>query len=400
MSLRKLEEEDMTTTLINQSTRIVKSFLSVVLIWMLLGLPAYAADNGDFTVIYDGSSNPRHHEYISLLQGQQFFEKIASDLNSTLALPRDIPIVLGECNVVNAGWLSDDSVIVICYELIDSFYDTFTWIENSSQERLDNLVLGNLEFTFYHELAHALIDLYDLSNAFPMREEDNADQLATVLLIQKDDAGAALSAAFSFGVSNAPTPQWDVHSLDEQRAYNIKCLVYGSDPARYESMVLDGSLPIERAPYCPEEYEQVMNGWANMLEQYVSFLEESTPYGSEETSAQQVYRVTFRLTTGDAGGVMVIAGNQALLRTTFLNETGQQEQVDQVMTRQLLPDGSGYEYRGTTPTYADTDIPHPSYQPDIVYLHSSGSDSLNIEIVDAVDGRRFQTEITNIEAVN
>jgi hypothetical protein len=40
---------------------------------------------------------------------------------------------------------------------------------------------------------------------------------------------------------------WDEHSFDEQRFFNIACLIYGSNPQRFGQIVERGFLPKPRA---------------------------------------------------------------------------------------------------------------------------------------------------------
>jgi hypothetical protein len=61
----------------------------------------------------------------------------------------------------------------------------------------------------------------------------------------------------------------DEHSLDLQRFFNIQCLVYGSDPTRYDALVSTGDLPVERAKRCPGEYDQALRAWRSLLEPWI-----------------------------------------------------------------------------------------------------------------------------------
>ncbi|MET0284227.1 MAG: DUF4344 domain-containing metallopeptidase, partial [Polyangiales bacterium] len=56
------------------------------------------------------------------------------------------------------------------------------------------------------------------------------------------------------------------HSLNQQRFYQILCLVYGSNPRAYQALVSDGVLPASRAQRCPAEYAQKSAAWEQLLE--------------------------------------------------------------------------------------------------------------------------------------
>jgi hypothetical protein len=135
--------------------------------------------------------------------------------------------------------------------------------------------VGNLLFVFYHELGHGVIHKLDL----PVlgREEDAADQLATLMLM---DAGSdavggepVLTAALGWLDSwkkrdgEAETSDYfDEHSLDYQRYANIVCLVYGSDPENYGNLVEEWDLPADRAERCQGDYSSAVSSWDAVME--------------------------------------------------------------------------------------------------------------------------------------
>ena len=63
-------------------------------------------------------------------------------------------------------------------------------------------------------------------------------------------------------------PFWDEHSLNEQRVYDIACLVFGSDPEAFSGLVSPEFLPAERAQRCEAEYEQKSRAWSQLLGPY------------------------------------------------------------------------------------------------------------------------------------
>ena len=60
----------------------------------------------------------------------------------------------------------------------------------------------------------------------------------------------------------------DEHSLDEQRAYQYLCWVYGSDEEEYSWIIDEEHLPVERAERCSFEYAQNANSWIELLGGY------------------------------------------------------------------------------------------------------------------------------------
>jgi len=136
--------------------------------------------------------------------------------------------------------------------------------------------------TLLHELAHAFIDLYQL----PVlgKEEDAADSLATVLLIDYFEQGQeiAISAADLFELESADSEVldesdfWDEHSLDAQRFYSTLCHVYGSDPQQYGYLSQELGFSEERAELCIDEYHNISASWQQLLEPFVYKLDEKS----------------------------------------------------------------------------------------------------------------------------
>ena len=141
-------------------------------------------------------------------------------------------------------------------------------------------VTANAEFTLLHEMGHLLIN--ELQLPVLGREEDAADQLGFVglFLLQGKQRDANFYAKLldvadywrlEWRLPKAPEEKvysWDSHGLDAQRFYNIACLAYGSDPDRLDWVLEVSGLPVERALYCPEEYEQAAHAvqWFPALE--------------------------------------------------------------------------------------------------------------------------------------
>lgn len=130
--------------------------------------------------------------------------------------------------------------------------------------------------TLMHEIGHVLFEQYDL----PMlaREEDAADALASVLLLEyvEDGARIALNAAELFSHESEEyewfeqSDFWSVHSLEIQRYYTTICHVYGSAPELYDYLINDEyGLSAERASGCESEYERIRDGWIRVLNPYL-----------------------------------------------------------------------------------------------------------------------------------
>lgn len=231
-------------------------------------------DSGDFQVRY-GKRSAEYREWEEVFKETRLLEVTAEELNGVFALPVNVPVVLRECGEVNAFYDPETREISLCYEMIEDLAAVY-FTEDQTDEEAEEAgtsVANALMFTFYHELGHALIDLYDLP--ITGREEDAVDQLATMILLEGGDEGedAAIDGANSF-VSEEETEIedlsfWDEHSLDDQRFYNILCWIYGKNPEDYEYLVEDETLPADRAERCPGEYQRMSRSWDALLTPYV-----------------------------------------------------------------------------------------------------------------------------------
>jgi hypothetical protein len=199
--------------------------------------------------------------------------KIVEELNNQFSLPNDIYICFKDCHAPDAYYDEEACQIVLCYQLIDDYHDLFSRkVRNKS--KLNEAVKGAMAATCLHELGHALVNVLHLP--ITGREEDAADQLSTLILINNIEDGEemALNAARAFKLyadqeKGEEKLYWDEHSLDEQRYYDTICMVYGYNPDKYEYLVMDGTLPWVRADVCPEYYDKARRSWKKLLGPYL-----------------------------------------------------------------------------------------------------------------------------------
>jgi hypothetical protein len=200
---------------------------------------------------------------------EQAIAAIIADLNNKVALPFDIFVSWSDCDGPDAYYEPETHKLVICHQLIDEYYDLFA-PKIKDKNKLDDAVRGATAATFFHELGHALIDAWQLP--ITGKEEDAADQLSTVVLLNRTESGErmALDGALSFKLY-ADTSKgekkiyWDEHSLDEQRFYDTICMIYGHNPQKYEYLIADGTLPEERADVCQEDFNRIDRSWRTLL---------------------------------------------------------------------------------------------------------------------------------------
>jgi len=226
---------------------------------------------GAFKVIYDLPENQDFSALAQFLQESKIFEEIAVHFNKLLILPFDIPIHFTECGEENAYYDTESRQIKMCYELVRSLMQTFSPYSKSDEE-LDQFIVNTTFFLLYHEMGHALVDVFEIPTTG--KEEDAVDQLATLVLLRSDDdkdEEAALDAASWFFLQGAQKTKikqlafWNEHSLDKQRFYDIACLVYGKNPQKHPELVTNDVIPGERAVRCESEYKKTAASWNALL---------------------------------------------------------------------------------------------------------------------------------------
>jgi Putative metallopeptidase len=233
--------------------------------------PTNKLDKGDFKVGFSPLNKNKKAEMPKELK--EILQGMADSLNHLMALPYDVYFNFDKCNEPNAFYSSDTKEITMCYEFIEDFYSTFQPIFKVEAE-MDSAVDGTVAFFFFHELGHALIDVWDLPATG--REEDAVDQLAMLILLDGTPEGEdmVLNGALYFDIAseNEDTknlPFWDEHAFSKQRFYNMLCLTYGSNPEKNKALIGKHGLPKERAVRCGEEFKKTDRAWMRLLEPYL-----------------------------------------------------------------------------------------------------------------------------------
>lgn len=168
-----------------------------------------------------------------------------------------------------------------------------TWAQTAAAQRADKrdaprndtvnaFVLGNVEFTVLHELAHVIIDELKVPIIGP--QEGAADYIATTVLIRAGefDPGAAerarkylfatakgLATSWDVGLTTGRKAQfWDAHALTIQRFYQIMCLVYGSNPKLFAELPRQVGMPEKRTAGCAQEFARADASLRWLLDNY------------------------------------------------------------------------------------------------------------------------------------
>ncbi len=232
-------------------------------------------DKGDFVVKHTDVTNPKFESIDKQIREDKVLEKAADKLNRSLSLPHDIPLLTKDCGRINAYYDPRDKSITFCYELMEHFFNLYKSAGDSTDDANSRMNKA-INFVFLHELGHALIDSYKLP--ITGNEEDAADRCSSYICIEElgqEGVDSILAAADAFAIeskmSKGPDARSmaDEHLLKEQRFFNSLCMVYGSDPNKYENFVTKGYLPKERAVRCPSEYERTSKSWENLLQPWL-----------------------------------------------------------------------------------------------------------------------------------
>jgi hypothetical protein len=137
--------------------------------------------------------------------------------------------------------------------------------------------LGNSLFALLHEMGHGLIS--DLGLPVLGREEDAADAFATISMLEMKTEfthRVLTNAAKSWMIldrrnreTNEPLVFYDAHGLDLQRAYNIICLMVGSDPDQFDDLANEVNMPEDRRGTCQGDWSNASWSWNKALQPFL-----------------------------------------------------------------------------------------------------------------------------------
>lgn len=215
---------------------------------------------------YERPNDPRLLETYTAWQDGKFLESMRDTVLKRFKIESSLSLSFRNCRQPNAFYSSSTKEIIMCWELLTSVIESSSRRFGSNRNNMINAAVSTFIFVLYHELGHALVDLK--STATFGREEDNADQIATLLLLEDNlrrnhaESNMALLGIFDFWQSNnnlylSKHELAGQHSLGQQRAYNVICWAIGSDPAsRYKHLAKLTNFPIQRIDSCIKEYQR------------------------------------------------------------------------------------------------------------------------------------------------
>ena len=257
------------------------------------------ADGTHFAYEYIKPKSPELEPFHTMATQEDMLRKLPEikAIDGMLVLPKPIRYVMAECREPDAFYSPERGEVVMCYETMKVLLErgeALTKEHELDADHAHRYLVANVRFIVLHETGHALIDMLDIP--VTGREEDAVDQLATTLMLRfagrsesSSDVAENLRMASNWFLARS-TGAYNLdayaneHALGEQRYFNLQCLLYGSDPARYVGLVADGSLPEARARLCPAESRRVSKAWLRLLLPHV------TPkYEMTEEKANQAF---------------------------------------------------------------------------------------------------------------
>lgn len=143
----------------------------------------------------------------------------------------EVSVEVMPCGQINAFYYPPMKAIVVCREALE-------------------LDPGVLRFFIAHEMAHAIIDQYDIP--VPSSEEAAADELAAVALIGMGDKVAVVDVSMFFANHPDTEDVWDDHQSHAKRAASALCLVAGSEA-------------VALLPDCGDKFHHAARTWLRLL---------------------------------------------------------------------------------------------------------------------------------------
>ncbi len=222
-----------------------------------------------FCAVY---KNPALKAAAELMCDGRLLRTFAGFANEKIAFTKMLPMIAVECGEPSAFFDRTKGTIFVCYELGKEVLERIARDAGSGASAQPQFAAGAFFFLFAHELGHAAINLHRLP--VQGREEDAADQIATLLLTDIADKNREAAPSWASGAhwlfSNRRLFYAAGHfpaelPPDPQRQLDLACWIHGSDPARYAALAQDAKLPVARVRGCPGEFQKIANEARQML---------------------------------------------------------------------------------------------------------------------------------------
>jgi Putative metallopeptidase len=145
----------------------------------------------------------------------------------------------------------------------------------TEQQRIDRVefVAANTLVLLVHEMGH--VHIAEMHLPVLGREEDAADTFAALTMLKigtsfsEHELAQAGKGWFLNDLRDQQTGEkplyYDEHNLSRQRAYQILCLMVGSDPDKFKSLADEMKVPESRQKTCKRDFAKTSDAWGAVL---------------------------------------------------------------------------------------------------------------------------------------
>ena len=218
-----------------------------------LALPVTATAQGTLRIVYE-LPEPEDIAAARIIYQSELAEEVAQIVEDWKLLKKDVTLRFGAVVGPHFTVLRNDALeIQIPYAFLTEMLALFNSRSTIEQDTPTTSALNALHHAIYHEIGHAII--YSQKTGISEKQEEEAvDNLSAILLISvyEDGAKIAASAAKAFQLL-ATEPDNTEHTKDDiRRVKGINCLIYGSNPDKYQDLLDD--LPPDSMNFCQKEF--------------------------------------------------------------------------------------------------------------------------------------------------
>ncbi|MFC5080455.1 hypothetical protein VTH8203_03175 [Vibrio thalassae] len=236
-------------------------------------LASYTA-SGNVKISYDDADSTVERQAQLAIEQSKINDLVVQLSKAYFPFERDLTIQYGG----DDGPLYDPQshTVHIPYEFYIDSLNYF--LNNDYQEKFGKPAKEGALDTLLHTLLHEAGHAYIADQKIPIlgKEEDAVDNFAAVLMINyvENGADATISAADMFSFESEDRPDYydfaeyiGEHSFDLQRYFSTLCLVYGSDPERYTTLLdeIEEGYREEQKEKCEMTFQQIDMNWKQVL---------------------------------------------------------------------------------------------------------------------------------------
>lgn len=243
-------------------------FFNVVILLSAIVLGAKAAS---FQIIYNTPQGDDEKDARAFIEDEGITQTVSKLLEEEFDLRDRLSLFLGG----DDGPRFDESSgeILMPYSFV---FDVSNRFRNDTYSNTDvdiyDVTRDAYLHALLHQVSHALFVMYELRTSGSV--EKAVDALTVLLLLRYYENGGdiVLNAAELFvneGGSQAggrvENDFWTRHQFDRQNYTQAICLVYGSDPGRYEDLRDESEFLQIRDQQCVREYQRQSTAWFQAL---------------------------------------------------------------------------------------------------------------------------------------